>query len=556
MIAELRVRDLATIADVTLVLGPGLNVLTGETGAGKSMVVDALALLLGARADSSVIRPGAARTVVEGAFEDLPPALVRHLDELGFEADEGRLVIRREVAAEGRSRAWLNGSPVTVGGLASVGRFLVDLHGQHETQTLLQPERQREVLDAYADALPLAAEVAAAADRVRRCEEEETGLLARREDVRRRADYLRHVVAEIDRARLRPGEDEQLDLEGRRLGQAGSLAGLARQMVEALDSEGDSALAGLARAERAIGALERADPSVGAWREMLDGAYANLQEVTRLAAEYAADLEENPERLAEVEQRRDLIYRLKQKHGETLEAVLETGRAAAEELDLLDRSEFDLKAIGDRKQAAAAELSQRAALLSERRRTGAERFARGVNRLLPKLGLSGGRLRVELAQLEQPGPTGQESVSLMVRLNEGMDERQLVRSASGGELSRIMLAIKAVLGRHDDIPTLVFDEVDAGIGGETASQVGLALAEVSERHQVLVITHLAPVAAQADRHLAVAKQPRGGVATSDVQLLHGEDRVMELARMLGDAEAETARRHALALLSRSRVSRS
>jgi len=549
MIAELRVRDLATIADVTLVLGPGLNVLTGETGAGKSMIVDALALLLGARADSSVIRPGATRAVVEGAFEDLPPALVRHLDDLGFEADEGRLVVRREVAAEGRSRAWLNGSPVTVGGLASIGRFLVDLHGQHETQTLLQPERQREVLDAYADAVPLAAEVASAADRMRRCEEEEDALLARREDVRRRADYLRHVVSEIDGARLRPGEDEQLDLEARRLSQAGSLAGLAQQMVEALDGEADSALAGLARAERAIGALERADPAVGAWREMLDGAYANLQEVARLAAEYAADLEENPERLAEVERRRDLIYRLKQKHGETLEAVLAAGRSAAEELDLLDRSEFDLRTIADRKQAAAAELAGRAGVLSERRRAGAERFARGVNRLLPKLGLPGGRLRVDLVPLERPGPTGQESVSLMVRLNEGMDERLLARSASGGELSRIMLAIKVVLGRHDDIPTLVFDEVDAGIGGETASQVGLALGEVSERHQVLVITHLAPVAAQADRHLAVAKQPRGGVATSDVAVLHGEDRVNELARMLGDAEAETARRHALALLN-------
>ena len=556
MIVELRVRDLATIADVTLPLGAGLNVLTGETGAGKSMIVDALALLLGARADTGAIRPGAARALIEGSFEHISPALSRHLDDLGLESDEGRIVIRREVSAEGRSRAWINGSPAAMGVLASVGPYLVDLHGQHETQTLLQPDRQRDVLDAYADAGSVAEEVAAAAADLHRLEEEEASLVASRDDVRRRADYLRHVGTEIESARLMPGEDESLDLEARRLSQAGTLADHAQRIAAALDGEAESALAGLARADRTLGVLERADPSVSAWREMLDGAYANLQEVAKLAVEYAAALEEDPGRLAEVERRRDLLYRLKQKYGETLEAVVSAGRQAVEELDLLDRSEFDLKAIGERRRQAESELERRARLLSERRRAGADRFTRSVNRLLPRLGLPGGRLEVELVPLPRPGASGGEAVQLLVCLNEGMETRPLARSASGGELSRIMLAIKVVLGRHDDVPTLVFDEVDAGIGGETGRQVGEALSDVAGRHQVLVITHLAPVAARADRHLVIAKRPRGGVATSDVQVLHGEDRVNELARMLGDAEAETARRHALALLNERRPVRS
>ena len=556
MIVELRVRDLATIADVSLPLGSGLNVLTGETGAGKSMIVDALALLLGARADTGAIRPGAARALIEGSFEHIAPALSRHLDDLGLESDEGRIVIRREVSAEGRSRAWINGSPAAMGVLASVGPYLVDLHGQHETQTLLQPDRQRDVLDAYADATTVGEGVASAAADLRRLEEEEASLVASRDDVRRRADYLRHVVTEIESARLMPGEDESLDLEARRLSQAGTLADHAQRIAAALDGEAESALAGLARADRTLGVLERADPAVSAWREMLDGAYANLQEVAKLASEYAAALEEDPGRLAEVERRRDLLYRLKQKYGETLEAVGAAGREAAGELDLLDRSEFDLKAIGERRCQAESELERRARLLSERRKAGADRFARSVNRLLPRLGLPGGRLEVELVPLPRPGASGGETVQLLVCLNEGMETRPLARSASGGELSRIMLAIKVVLGRHDDVPTLVFDEVDAGIGGETGRQVGEALADVAGRHQVLVITHLAPVAARADRHLVIAKRPRGGVATSDVQGLHGEDRVNELARMLGDAEAETARRHALALLNESRPVRS
>jgi DNA repair protein RecN (Recombination protein N) len=548
VLAELRVRDLATISDVSLQLGPGLNVLTGETGAGKSMLVDALALLLGERAASGGVRPGAAKSVVEGAFEAIDPATRRRIEELGLDVEDGRVVVRREVSTEGRSRAWVNGSPTTASVLSELGALMVDLHGQHETQSLLRPEAQRDILDAFAHAEPERAAVAEAYATLTRLRGEESALVARRDEVRRRADYLRHVVAEIDAAKIKAGEDEALQVEARRLSQAGALVEQAQRIVDALEGDGGNALGALALASRALANLEKVDPAASEWRELLDGAYANLTELSRLATEYAGSVQEDPERLAEVESRRDLLFRLTGKYGATLEAVAATRDQAAAELDLLDTADIDLRALTSRRAAAEAALQAAADALSSRRREAAERLARGVNRLLPRLGLGGGRLSVGLLPLVQPSAHGQESVQLDVQLNLGLEAKPLAKVASGGELSRLMLALKVVLVKQDSIATLVFDEVDQGIGGETGAQVGSALAEVAERHQVLVITHLPQIAARADSHLVVSKEARRGIATSDVQILHGEDRVNEIARMLGDTEGEAARRHAQALL--------
>jgi DNA repair protein RecN (Recombination protein N) len=553
VITELRVRDLATIADVTLQLGPGLNVLTGETGAGKSMLVDALALLLGERAAAGSVRPGAVKTIVEGAFEGVDKAACRRIEDLGLDLEEDRrLVIRREVSAEGRSRAWVNGSPTTATVLAELGALLVDLHGQHETQSLLHPDAQRDILDAFAHAEGERTAVAEAYRSLHQLRADEAALIAKVDEVRRRADYLRHVVGEIDGARLKPGEDEALQVEARRLSQAGALVEQAQRIADALEGDGANALGALSLADRALGALEKADPSVSGWREMLDAAYANLSELSRLAAAYADEVQEDPERLAEVERRRDQLFRLAQKYGATAEAVLATRNQAAAELELLDSADLDLRALAARRAAAEGALASAGAALSERRREAVERLARGVNRLLPQLGLPGGKLAVELARLQEPSSHGHEAVQFTVRLNVGLDAKPLARVASGGELSRLMLALKVVLARHDAIATLVFDEVDQGIGGEVGAQVGGALAEVAERHQVLVITHLPQIAARSDRHLVVSKEARGGIATSDVQVIHGEDRVTEIARMLGDGEGEAARRHAQALLGKER----
>jgi DNA repair protein RecN (Recombination protein N) len=548
VIIELRVRDLATIADVTLPLGAGLNVLTGETGAGKSMLVDALGLLLGGRADPGAIRPGKAKAVIEGVVEGVAPAVRQAVEALGLDCEDERIVIRREIAAEGRSRAWVNGSPTTAGVLAELGALLVDLHGQHDTQSLLRPDRQRDILDAFAEAEAERAALGRLVGELARVRREEGALAARVEEVRRRADYLGHVVAEIDAARLVAGEEARLEQDARRLGAVEQLTGAATAFVEALDGEGHTALGALGRAGKALAQLERVDPATAGWRELLDGAWASLEEVARLAREYAGALEDDPKRLADIESRRDLLYRLRQKYGESVAAVLDTRREAAAELELLDTADLDLRALAARAAGLEQAVVAAAAALTAKRRAGGEKLARGVNRLLPKLGLAGGRLGVELVPLDAPGATGAESVQFMVRLNEGMEERPLARSASGGELSRVMLALKAVLARHDRVPTLVFDEVDQGVGGEVGGQVAAALAEVAARHQVLIITHLPQIAARADRHLTIAKRARGGIATSDVAWIHGEDRVAELARMLGDPDGDTARRHALSML--------
>jgi DNA repair protein RecN (Recombination protein N) len=556
VIAELRVRDLATIADVTLPLGAGLNVLTGETGAGKSMLVDALALLLGDRADSSSVRPGATKAVVEGAFENLEPPVRREIESHGLDLDEGRLIVRREISIEGRSRAWVNGSPTTAGVLAQLGAVLVDLHGQHETQSLLRADAQRDILDAFGHAEGERAAMAEAYAGLAALRAQEADLAARRDEVRRRADYLRHVVEEIDRAKLRPGEAAALDLEARRLGQAGALTEQARRIVEAVDGDESSALRALAAADRALGALEKNDPTASEWRELLDDAFANLGELSRLAGDYAESIQEDPARLAEVERRRDVISRLSQKHGASIEAVLETRQRAAEELDLLDTADTDLRALGARRTAAEAALEAAADALSARRKQAAEQLGRAVSRLLPNLGMSGGKLSVELIRAKEPSSYGQESIAFTVRLNVGLEAKPLAKVVSGGELSRLMLGLKVVLAKHDAIPTLVFDEVDQGIGGEVGAQVGDALAAVAVRRQVLVITHLPQIAARADRHLVVSKAPRAGIATSELTLIHGEDRIVELARMLGDAEGREARRHAQALLGRTKAERS
>ncbi len=550
MLTELRVRDLAVIADVTLPLAHGLNVLTGETGAGKSMLVDALALLLGERASPDVVRPGAKKTIIEGAFELSAAALSRFappLTGLGVEMEHGTLVLKREIAGEGRSRAWVNGSPTTVGVLSQIGALLVDLHGQHETQSLLRAEMQRDLLDAYAAAEVERVAVRDAHGRFTALEEREAELHARQDAVRRKADYLRHVVEEISRATPTVGEDATLESESRRLTHADELGRLARELEQTLDASG------LARADKLLAALARLDPATGPWRDLLDAAFANVDELTGAAREYAAGIDADPARLEAIEGRRDALFKLLQKYGPAIPDVLAARDASARELELLDTADLDLRDLAAQRAAAAAAFTRACAALSAKRAEGAARLAGAVDGLLPALGMPGGRFAAALAPLATARADGAEAVSFLVRLNEGMDSRPLARVASGGELSRVMLALKVVLARHDAVPTLVFDEVDQGIGGEVAARVGAALSEVAHGggeagRQVLVITHLPQIAAQADRHLAVAKGAKGGVATSDVRVVDAGDRAREIARMLGDQDSATAQRHAEDLL--------
>ena len=551
MLAELRVRDLAVIADVTLPLAPGLNVLTGETGAGKSLLVDALALLLGERASGDVVRPGATKAIVEGAFELEPVARARlegPLAEAGVEpAEDGLLVIKREVQAGGRSRAWVNGSPAAVHVLARLGSLLVDLHGQHETQSLLRSDVQRDLLDAFADAAVERAATRDAHARLVEAERLETDLQARQEEVRRKADYLRHVVDEIAQTAPRVGEDDELAAQARRLAHAEEIGRLCGEIETAAST------AALARATKLVGSVARLDAGAAQWQELVDAAFANLEELAAAARGLADGLEADPARLGEIERRRDQVHRLQQKYGPTIPDVLAARDRAARELDLLDSAELDLRDLAAQRAAAAADLSRAAAALAAKRGTGADRLASAVSALLPALGMAGGRFVADLTPLDAPRADGAETVAFSVQLNVGLDARPLARVASGGELSRLMLALKVVLAAHDAVPTLVFDEVDQGIGGEVGGRVGEALGRVAHEggargRQVLVITHLPQIAARADRHLVVEKSAAAGLTTSDVRVAEGDDRRREVARMLGDPDMTTALHHAAELL--------
>jgi DNA repair protein RecN (Recombination protein N) len=555
MLTELRIKNFAIIESLTLPLARGFNVLSGETGAGKSIIVGALGLLLGERASADLIRTGTDRASVEGVFDVADRAeLTRVLDERGVEVDEQTVVLKREIAAGGRARAWINGTTVTAGVLAEVGRLLVNLHGQHEAQTLLDGESQRRILDAFGGATAQAERVRAAYDALHALREEIRTLARRRAEAERRADYLRHVVQEIEGARLTDGEDDRLEEEARRLEHAEELRSLAGGAHALLEEGEDAVLHALAQVHRALGSLQRIDPSLGKLQELYDGAFYSLEELCRELEEYEGRVELDPERLEEVQRRRDLLFRLCKKYGPNLSDVIETGRRSREELDLVDSAGFDLKTLEAREAAAREELAAEAAALTELRRAAAERLSAAVEAVLPDLGMADGRLQVALTPRAEPGPTGAEDVEFRVALNVGHDARPIARVASGGELSRVMLALKTILARLDGVPTLVFDEVDAGIGGRVGLMVGETMRRVAQHHQVFAISHLPQLAARAHHHILVAKGAKGGVTTADVRVLDGDDRVVEVARMLGgDPESQVSRAHARELLDSAAV---
>ena len=553
MLSELRIRNFALIDELSVRLGPGLNVLTGETGAGKSIIVGALSLLLGERATADVVRAGAARASVEGLFEvGESPELVGWLDEQGIEVDDGLLLLKREVAVEGRNRAWINGSPATAGTLGQIGAALVSLHGQHEHQTLMRRDEQRAILDEYGDNGAALERVAGAHARLR----EVRGRIAELERLRgesaARADFLRFQVEEIDAAGLRPGEEEELLEEERRLSHSEELMALSTSLSGAISGEDEALLVQVGALRRSLDQLMRIDRAEEPLGELFDTAYYALEELGSRLAEYATRVEHDPARLDEVRQRQDLIFRLGSKYGGSVSAILEVARAAREELERIDNADWELSGLQKEEAAAREELEEASADLSRRRQDAAASLGGEVEAILPQLGMQGGRFEAVLLPLTEPGSSGGEEVEFRVSLNRGFEPRPLAQVASGGELSRVMLALKTVLARQDAVPTLVFDEVDAGVGGAVALQVGDKMREVARSHQVFAITHLPQIASRAETHLLVRKDLRDGVTTTEVDLLDPEARVREVARMLGgDPESEVSRRHAVELLERA-----
>lgn len=555
MLTELRIRNFAIIESVTLPLAPGLNVLSGETGAGKSIIVGALGFLLGERGSADLIRSGAEKATVEGVFEvDGRDDILEIIDAHGIESEDETLVLKREIAASGRGRAWVNGSVVTTTVLGDVGRMLVNLHGQHEAQTLLDTESQRRILDAYGNASENVDAVRQAYDELAAVRRQVHDVTTRRADAEKRSDYLRHVVREIEEARLVEGEDVALDNEARILENADELRTSGEAIVSLLGDEEQGILVRLAAVQRTLAHITRVDPSAARFQELFDAGYYAIDELARAVDEYATSVELDPERLAAVRVRRELIFRLMKKYGGTLADVIATGQSARAELDLVDSAEFDIEQLRVRERELMEQLVAAAEQLTTIRKSAAKKIAKAVGALLPELGMEGGTFLVALTSRDEVGPSGAEDVEFRVGLNLGYEPRPLSRVASGGELSRVMLALKTALARVDRTPTLVFDEVDAGIGGKVGLQVGDTMRRVAAGHQVFAISHLPQIAARAHHHIVVAKGARQGVTTADITVLSTRDRVTEIARMLGgDPDSKISRAHAKELLTEARL---
>jgi DNA repair protein RecN (Recombination protein N) len=555
MLRELRIRNFAVVENVTVPFVPGFNVLTGETGAGKSILVDALLLVSGARAQSDVIRAEADSATVEAVFA-ASDGVAAVLDEAGLAAEDGEIVIRRELSRSGRHRAFVNDAAVTVALLERLGDALVQVHGQHEHQRLLEPARQLDLLDRFADAEPLRERFAALFANHREARDDLQRRRGTGRDRAQREDLLRFQISELDAARLRPGEEDELRSERRRLQHAERFAAGLREIGALLQDDAASAMARLARAARVLTELGRLDPAFGAPLDTLETARINVEETLTAVRGLRDTIVVEPGRLETIDERLDALTRLKRKYGDTEDAMLRFRAEAAVELERLERHEELLADDERRLGELELELAAAASALGSARRKAAAKLTPAVQRELRQLAMD--RAVLELAVIEQAldelGPRGAERVEFRFTANPGEPPRPLARIASGGELARTMLALQVVLSSYERAPTMVFDEVDAGIGGRAAAVVGEKLAAVGTGRQVLCVTHLAPIAALAHQHVRVAKTVRGGRTRANAVVVEDDERVTEIARMLGgDASATAALQHARALLGARRM---
>ena len=547
---ELTVENLAVVERVRLELAPGFTVLTGETGAGKSLVVDALSLVLGARASADLVRAGADAARIDAVFEGVPRDPDAPLDEL-IEPD-GTAIVRREVGSDGRSVARVNDRTVTVGGLAALGQRTGEIHGQHEQQRLLDATRQRDLLDGFGGHAELVTAVAGAHRAWRASVAAGAELLTDAHELARRVELLRHQVDEIGAADPRPGEDAELEAQLRAAEHAETIARAASAAVAALRDDG-GALDRLAGVERDLTLAGQHDARLAALADRAAALSAELTDVARDVAAAADAVDLDPASRAAAEERLSLLYDLRRKYGDSLETVVAFGASSAEELARLEDQEGERERLRIEEEQRRAALESACTALTAARSAAAERLAAAVGGELPALGLPERSFGVEIAAAE-PGPAGADRVTFAFAPNPGEPSRPLARIASGGESSRLSLALKVVLAAADETPLLVFDEVDAGIGGRNGAAIGERLRRLSAHHQVLCVTHLPQVAAYADVHLVVAKRVVGDRTTTDVRVLTEDERRTELAAMLaGGGGADQALPTAEALLRGART---
>jgi len=572
VIEELRIRSLGVIDESVLELGPGLSVITGETGAGKTMLVTALGLLLGGRADSGAVRTGARNARVEGRFS-VDAALRATVEELGGEPeDDDTVLFARQVSAEGRSRAFAGGAGVPAGSLSELTDALVAVHGQSDQHRLLRPEAQREALDRFAGDAVATTLLAYAASyaRLRVVERELDDVVRHARELAREADLLRHGLEEIEAAAPEPGEDTRLAAEEQRLGFADTLRTAAEQAREVLSSEDGAAdvLGATAAARRFLEGVREHDEQGAALADRLAEASYLLSDVAADVSAYASSLDSDPARLAGVSERRATLTALTRKYGETIDEVLAWAETSAQRLLQLDGTDDRIERLRAERRQLRAELGELGGAVSAARSEAGTRLAEEVTGELTMLAMPHARIEVTVSQHDDAaglevdgrtvrfGPDGVDDVELLLAANVGAGPRALAKGASGGELSRVMLALEVSLAGTSPVPTFVFDEVDAGVGGKAAVEVGRRLAMLARSAQVVVVTHLPQVAAFADRHVVVHKASDGLVTTAGLTVLDDEARVRELSRMLaGLEESETALAHAQELLATARAVR-
>ena len=557
MLTRLAIRDFVIVERAELEFSAGFSVLTGETGAGKSILVDALSLVLGERGDAQAVRPGCKQAEVSAEFElaESADGVPAWLASNAFEADSGVCLLRRVIDAGGRSRAFVNGHAATVAQLREIGELLVDIHGQHAHQSLLRAQSQRELLDAYAGAQDLAAQVAGAHRAWADLRARHAAAISDARALQSERETLTWKAGELSRLQFDPEGWRETIAEHARLTHAASLIEVASECIAAL-ADNEPSAAELIRG--AVARLDRAcehDPSLRTVLEALETARIQLDEATSALERYRSRLDIDPRRLAEIDRRIEAVHDACRKFRLTPEDLPEALTATQARLSELDH-DLDLSRLERETQAAERSYREAATALSQARREAAAKLAKQVTQAIQDLALSGGVFRVVLEKLEEPAQYGLERVDFRVGTHAGVEPGPLAKVASGGELSRISLAIQSVLSQVARVPTLVFDEVDAGIGGRVAEIVGKMLRRLGARHQVMCVTHLPQVAACAEHHWRVAKSEAGGSVSSRVELLAAQPRVAEIARMLGGLEVtKTTQSHAAEMLRNAARSR-
>jgi len=552
MLRHLRVTNFAILSDVAIELGDGMNVLTGETGAGKSLIVEAVNLLRGGRASADIPRAGADEAVVEAIVlvpEDLAARVASVIEGAGLpRGDHDEVFIRRVIQRGGRSRTYVNGALTTLARLAELGALLIDLSGQHQHQGLVDPGRHLEILDAFAGEPALGAAMTKAWTELRRCDDEVLALGGDERQREARVDYLRYQLEELDGASLAPGEDASIDVERARLASVDQLQAAARAAEESLYGGDDSARDRVAAAAREVERAARTDPGLEPVTRQLGEIESQIDDVADVLRGYADKLEGDPERLAWLDERLALIRRLTRKHNGSLDEVIAKAAELRAELDALIGRDVRLAELAAARAHAEADAVAAAGAVTRSRKQAARRLEKEVGSALVELGMGSARLSVVI-EPRTLGPSGADRIELMLASNKGEDTRPLTKVASGGELSRIMLALKLALRRADEVATYVFDEVDTGIGGTTAQVVGSQIRSVADHRQVLCVTHLPQIAAYADHHFHVEKTELAGRTETHVRRLGAPARKDELARMLGGHATSKAKAHAAELLA-------